>query len=411
MRRRRGQGGVTTWGVNMLSLETLLSLMDDLESSSVERTISSTNTDKFCEAICAFANDISGSGKPGFLLIGVKDDGKLSGLNADDRILQSLASIASDGNILPAPSLTVEKHSFASGGDVVVVTVQPSSLPPVRYKGRVSIRRGPRKSYANDSDEKLLVERRTAGMLPFDSQACVGSTLTDLSLVLFTAGYRPLAVDAEVIAENGRSIELQLASLRYYDLHKNCPTHAAIILFGINPLYFIQHGYIQYVKYSGTGLDCDILSEKQFRGDLLTVLGELDTLAKDVPIIKPVVETSLTEKMVADYPPGALRELLMNAVMHRAYDQPSPIRIIHYADRIEIINPGPLYGLANATNFPTQTSYRNPVIAEAMKVLGFVNRFGRGIARAQATLEKNGSPPAKFQLGDTFFMATIEAKS
>jgi len=65
---------------------------------------------------------------------------------------------------------------------------------------------------------------------------------------------------------------------------------------------------------------------------------------------------------------------------------------------------------ANAVNFPRQTSYRNPVIAEAMKTLGFVNRFGRGVERAQSALMANGSPPAEFEFGDTFFGVIVRAR-
>ena len=121
-------------------------------------------------------------------------------------------------------------------------------------------------------------------------------------------------------------------------------------------------------------------------------------------------KAALREKIVYDYPPAAIRELLMNAVMHRSYDQPSFVRILHFRDRVEITSPGPLFGLATPANFPHQTSYRNPVIAEAMKVLGFVNRFGRGVERAQAALGANGSPAAEFEFGDTFFGVTLRAR-
>lgn len=86
----------------------------------------------------------------------------------------------------------------------------------------------------------------------------------------------------------------------------------------------------------------------------------------------------------------------MNAVMHRSYESNTPIHFYVFSDHIEIQNPGGLYGEATPENFPTRNSYRNPVIAEAMKTLGFVNRFGYGVQRAQALLEKNGNPPAKF---------------
>lgn len=397
----------------MISESELLELMGDLESFRVERTVAVNDVGKFSEAICAFANDLPASGKPGYLLIGVDDKtGAPCGLTVTDQLLQILAGLGTDGNILPAPALTAYRLSLTSGqGDVAVVEVQPSDIPPVRYKGLVRIRRGPRKGIANESEERILAERRTAAQLTYDARPCIGSTLADLALDLFTAGYRPLAVDAEVIAENARPIEVQLATLRFFDLAKNCPTHAGILLFGKNPLYHEPHAFATYVHFDGLHQGADILTEKQFSGDLLTLLRELDGFAKSLPNARPVEASALTEKMVFDYPPAALRELLMNAVMHRAYDQPSSIRILRFLDRIEIISPGPLYGLANALNFPRQTSYRNPVIAEAMKVLGFVNRFGRGVERARTALADNGSPPATFDFGDTFFGVRIEARA
>jgi ATP-dependent DNA helicase RecG len=115
----------------------------------------------------------------------------------------------------------------------------------------------------------------------------------------------------------------------------------------------------------------------------------------------------LEETSVADYPEVAVRELLVNAVLHRSYEAAAPVFLYQFADRIEIHNPGPLYGEARPENFPTQTSYRNPILAEAMRTLGAVNRFGRGVIRAQDALKRNGNPQATFQFGETFFVATL----
>lgn len=396
----------------MIDEKDLLNLLVDMESFRVERTISTTDTQKFCEAICAFANDMAAARLPGFLLIGVDDKtGEPCGMTISDKLLQTLAGLSADGNILPPPAMIAYRITLSSGkGDVGIVEVQPSDIPPVRYKGVVRIRRGPRKGIANESEEKILAERRIASHLTYDAQPCIGSTLADLALDLFTTGYRPLAVDAEVIAENARPVEVQLATLRFFDLGKNCPTHAGILLFGKNPLYYETHAYLEYVRFDGIDQGANIAAQRRFSGDLLTILRELDPFAKSLPSARPIEESALREKLVYDYPPAALREFLMNAVMHRAYDQPSFIRILHFTDRIEITSPGPLYGLANASNFPRQTSYRNPVVAEAMKVLGFVNRFGRGVERAQTALAENGSPPAQFEFGDTFFGVTMRAR-
>ena len=90
------------------------------------------------------------------------------------------------------------------------------------------------------------------------------------------------------------------------------------------------------------------------------------------------------------------RELLMNAIMHRDYESNAPVAFYEYDDRIEIQNAGGLYGKVSANNFPNVSDYRNPFIAEAMKVLGYVNRFSRGVYRVQKELEENGNGKASF---------------
>ena len=121
---------------------------------------------------------------------------------------------------------------------------------------------------------------------------------------------------------------------------------------------------------------------------------------------RPVPLSALQEKQVTPYPQWAIRELLMNAVMHRDYQSNAPIRFYQFSDRIEIQNPGGLYGAA--ADFPHQNDYRNPKIAEVMKNLAYVNRFGRGIATVQADLHTNGNQPAEFDISQTtFFLVKV----
>jgi len=342
-------------------------LLSDLESDRVERTISVSDTDKFCQAVCAFANDFPNYRQPGYLLVGVRDDGSLSGLQVSDQLLQNLGAIRADGNVLPSPAMNVRKFSL-SGGDVAVVEVLPSDMPPVRYKGRVYIRVGPRKAIANEQEERILSERRTAAIRSFDARPCTEAKLEDLALGQFDA-YRREAVDAESIAANHRGIEQQLASLRMYDLERTCPTFAGILLFGKNPRFFLPGAYIQYLKLPGTDLTDMPEDQAEISGDLSSVLRELELR------IKSLVQTSmhrinaLEERLLPDYPEWALRELLMNAVMHRNYESNTPVRFYVFSEHIEIQSPGGLYGEATKSNFPTRNSYRNPVIAEAMKSL------------------------------------------
>ena len=382
----------------MLTPDDLMKLLTDLESDRIERTVSINNTDKFGQAICSFANDLPNHRRPGYLLIGVRDNGTLSGLSVTDEILKNLGAIRSDGNILPQPYMNISKVSLA-GGDVAVVEVFPSDLPPVRYKGRIHIRVGPRKAIANEQEERVLSERRVALARSFDTLPCSEAALDDLALGQFDV-YRREAVAPETIAANNRPVELQLASLRLFDPERANPTHAGILLFGKNPRFFLPGAYVQYLKLPEIDLTDVPEDQAEISGDLHSVLRELEGRLRLLihTTMRPV--SSLEEKLLPDYSEWALRELLMNAVMHRNYDSNTPIRFYAFNDHIEIQSPGGLYGEATPENFPTRNSYRNPVIAEAMKSLGFVNRFGYGVQRAQALLAQNGNPPAQFEFDE-----------
>lgn len=379
----------------MLTNQELQEIITNLESDRIEKTTSTTDTDKFCEAICAFSNDLPAHKLPGYVIIGVDDKGNRTGLNVTDRLLVNLAAIRSDGNILPLSAMTVQEYSF-SDGDVAVIEVLPSDMPPVRYKGRVFIRVGPRKAIANEQEERILSEKRTSRTRTFDSSPCIGSKLSDLNLELFTLSYLPEAIDKNILEENSRETHLQLASLRFYDIEKDCPTNAGLILFGNNPLYFLPGAYIQFVRFDGTDLSNEPINEKQFSGDLINLLRSLNEFVKMQINHKPVPVSALKEDMDEDYPYLAIRELLMNAIMHRDYSTNAPIRFYWFNDRIEIQNSGGLYGSARPENFPNQNDYRNPVIAESLKVLGYVNRFSRGVIKSQELLKNNKNPEPEF---------------
>ncbi|SBT06041.1 Transcriptional regulator containing an HTH domain and an uncharacterized domain shared with the mammalian protein Schlafen [Candidatus Accumulibacter aalborgensis] len=379
----------------MLTEERLSELVSDLEADCIERTESISNTDKFGQAICAFANDFPNHRQPGYLLIGVKDNGQLSGLKVTDDLLKNLGGIRSDGNVLPQPVINVVKYCLDSG-EVAVVEVFPSDLPPVRYKGRIHIRVGPRKAIANEQEERVLSERRLALARSFDARPCSEAGIDELAFGQFDA-YRREAVDPETIAENRRPVELQLASLRLYDPVRACLTHAGILLFGKNPRFFLPGAYVQFLRLPAEDLTDVPFDQAEISGDLTSVLREMEGR------LRLLIQTTmrqinmLEEKLLPDYPEWAIRELLMNAVMHRNYDSNSPIRFYAFSDHIEIQSPGGLFGEATPENFPSRNSYRNPVIAEAMKSLGFVNRFGYGVQRAQSLLAQNGNPPAEFE--------------
>lgn len=394
----------------MIDPDEIERLLGDLESDRVERTESLNKADKFCKAICAFANDMPGHGLPGYLCLGVDKDGAPTSAAIDERLLEVLAGHRSNGQIIPMPTMEVAKVDFR-GIPIVVVKVQPSDLPPVRYQMQTWIRVGPSARLATQEEERRLTERRVDRARTWDLQACVDATLDDLALDLFRLAYLPQAVSRRVIEENGRPIDEQLGSLRFFHEPMGVPTNGAILLFGKEPENFVPGAYVQYVRYDGDSQAADVLVERRFGGDLLQVMRSLDQLAQDVAGARPLRQPNLADTTVRDYPEVALHELLMNAVVHRNYDNSTtPISINHFSDRIEIQNPGSLFGDLTRGQFPNGVSYRNPVLAEAAKTLGFVNRFGRGVAVAQRELLQNGSPPLEYVVGENHMLMTVRKR-
>ena len=137
------------------------SLIDNIESDLSERkeTWRGDAPNSGRQAVCAFANDLPDHRKPGVLFVGAKNNGTPSGLPITDELLRTLSDIKTDGSILPPPSILVEKRTL-KGSEMAVVTVQFSDAPPVRYKGRIWIRVGPRRDVATPQEERILNERR-----------------------------------------------------------------------------------------------------------------------------------------------------------------------------------------------------------------------------------------------------------
>lgn len=247
------------------------------------------------------------------------------------------------------------------------------------------------------AEEKILTERRLSNVHTFDAMPCLGTTINDLDVKLIKKEFLPKAVAEEILAEDKRGIEEQLASLGFYDLRYNCPTNGAIVLFGINPERYLHGSYVQYVRFKGFDRAGDIINEHKFAGNICRELPKIDTFIEtSISQKRPIPVSVLREETVSKYPYWATRELLMNAIMHRDYETNAPVLFYEYDDRIEIQNPGGLYGKVSPANFPNVSDYRNPFIAEAMKVLGYVNRFSRGVYRVQKELVENGNGKAEF---------------
>ena len=381
-------------------------LMADLESDFVERKESAADGRRIRRNICAFANDLPGNGRPGVLLVGVRDDGTCASLPIDDDLLVRLSNIHGEGDILPLPSMTVQKRRL-NGCEMAVVTVEPSADPPVRYRGRVWVRVGPSVREGSVEDERLLSERRRAADLSFDSRPANGIELEDLDMDFLCDHYLPAAVAAEVLDRNRRTIEQQLRSLRLVQADR--PTWGTLLAFGRDPQGRLPGAYVQFLRIDGIEITDPIRNQKQLTGRLDDIVRRLDDLLDLNISVRTEVVGARRERQQPDYPFDALRQLAYNAVMHRSYEGTNtPVRVYWYADRVEIASPGGLYGRMTRENFGKgDTDYRNPLLAEIMHHLGFAQRFGLGVPLARRLLAANGNPEPEFHFEPARVVVTV----
>ncbi len=381
--------------------EELERMLADLESDLVERKESFKGDipGKVREAVCAFSNDLPDHRRPGVIIIGVRDDGSPSGLPITDELLLQLADMKTDGNILPPPSLTVAKKVLR-GSDVAVVTVQPADSPPVRFKGRVFIRISSRRGIASLQDERILNEKRRYGDRPFDVHGVPAAILTDLDHRRFEEEYLPSAVARDVLAANERTLEQRLAAAKMVvSADEPIPTVLGILVLGTRTRDFLPGAYIQFLRIAGRDLADPIVDAQQIDGALTDLLRLIDTklLAHNRTSVE--INPDSQERRRSLYPLAAIQQLVRNAVMHRTYEATNaPIRVHWYDDRIEILSPGGPFGSVTVKNFgqPGIADYRNPNLAEALRVLGYVQRFGVGIAIARRALVENSNPLPEF---------------
>lgn len=399
-----------------LTDEELTALLDETESDRAERkeTWNGSAPDKGRQAICAFANDLPNHAQPGVLFVGAKDDGSPTGgsFSVTDQLLLTLADIKTDGKIIPPPTLTVARRTL-KGHDMAVVIVWPADAPPVRFDGRIWIRTGPRRGQATVQDERVLNEKRRYRDRSFDTHPIQGCTLADLNKSFFENEYLPQAVAPDVLEANGRTYEERLASLGMIaSVDDPTPTVVGVLTLGKSPRTWVPCAYVEFLRILGTEWGDPVADNSgEIDGTLDMVLRRLDekikaTLATAVDF----TSGSTTEQRASSYPFSALQQIVRNAVMHRTYEGTNaPVRVYWFNDRIEVISPGGPFGMVTPANFgrPGASDYRNPAIASVLKSLGFVQRFGFGIAEARRAMAQNGNPAPEFQAEANVVMATL----
>lgn len=304
----------------------LAAILGTDETPGLEFKESAKDTKAIRQAICAFANDLPNLGG-GDLLVGVTDKGiALDNVDISDKTQLALSDIRDSGKIIDRPSMVVSTATF-QGKQIIRIHVEASSTPPVRLDGVAWVRPGPTTRRATRDDERVLSERRRHRDSPYDSRPAFGAKIEDIDLSRFRSDVLPAFVSPEVLDENGRPVEMQLASIRVTDAEQT-PTNMGLLLVGLNPSGFIPGAYLQFIRYSGLDVDAPVADAQELRGNILDSVDRLQSMLLGHLHTSIQATSAFTEVDRPEYPVEALREACLNAVIHRNYESShAPIRI------------------------------------------------------------------------------------
>lgn len=175
-----------------------------------------------------------------------------------------------------------------------------------------------------------------------------------------------------------------------------CPTYAGLLLFGCSPQRWMPSATILAARFFGTTVG-ERFIKQEIEGALPDQIVRAEAFIRD-QLRRVVRMVGLTHEEILEYPLEALRELLINAVAHRDYNQQGdPIHIHLFTDRIEFHSPGRLPGPMTLDNLLEARFSRNPILMQVLSDLGYVERLGYGLNRVMEVMRRYHAPPPKFE--------------
>lgn len=366
-------------------------LDNNSESETLELKQSFDN--KALETIGAFANTTGGT-----ILIGVRDDGRVTGVTLGSTTLEEWAQ-KMQSKLQPRQLPSITSHNV-EGRTVVSITVKRCE-DVMSVDGRYIKRVGRTNQAMSPTDVKQRL--LASGNASWDNQIEPDATIDDLD-------QQAIKDFISKIKECGRRTvpgkEQTSSILNKLELTKDGkPTRAAILLLAKNPQRFYFSAYIKAGRFKSP---TTIVDDKEFGGTLFQQLESVmdwfrDRLATKLLIgskkLPSLPSGSLAQRQeVWEYPLDALREAVTNALCHRDYTSPAATTMRLYDDHLEIWNPGFLpFQLTLDDLLREHDSYpTNKLIASCFFNVGLIERWGAGTLLIANALKAQEQPPPTF---------------
>jgi len=332
--------------------------------------------DALAETMVALANADGGS-----IVLGLTGDGEPTG--AFDRADLDATVAAACARCRPA--LAPERRTWAdrSLGTLPVLRVPRGTRVHALLDGRVIARAGDSNRTLNGDAIRRLIAARAQGDFEAEPVPGAGPDALDPGMVeAFVAAWS--AAEGDPWEGSYADLLIELGALT----PDRRPTVAGILLFGRDPLRWLPWSGARFVRYVGAGEDAAQRSaEERIGGPLVQVI---DRLAA-------VVREQLGAGADA-YPARAVREALINALIHRDYRlRGTPVEVRLFADRLEVHSPSGLPGFLVVEDLLSARYSRNPRLAWALHQWGYVPDPGRGIRRMCEEMAGQGRRPPEFE--------------
>jgi ATP-dependent DNA helicase RecG len=306
----------------------------------------------------------------------------------------------------PVPFMPPQPQELVYQGKYLVVAVVPPSDGPIyQAGGAFYMRRGTHTVPLELSELVHLLYQR--GLLAWEAQPAQHATLADLDMRMveqYVAQRSPRSQRAGRLA-NYQEVLLNLGCAQTVEEQGQSiirPTNAGLLLFGRKPQDFLLQTEVVCILYRDPlGLH-RYADRRILHGTVAQQIDQAEAFfLQHVPVAARIEGFHRLDE--PDYPLEALREAVVNAVVHRDYSlQSEAVRIFYYPDRIEIRNPGvllPGLHLEDLQRGQVRSKPRNPVLAAVLRDLpgGYMERVGTGVRFMLQQAVELGLPPPQFR--------------
>jgi len=406
----------------------LLELIANGESSGVEFKRDDVRPEQLAKEIVALANFQGGR-----VLLGVEDGGSITGLTRADAE-RWVMDVVFGRYVHPMILPFYEEVDVEGGRRVAVITLQAGVTKPyvLRHNDRedIYVRVGTVSRLASREQQARLFA--SGALLHPETMAVSGTGLADLSTERLTDYLVNYVKDASAPA-SAEAWEERLAGLGLMTSSgegRRVCSIAGLVLFGHTPRRALVQCGVRLMVFAGESKEYDALDDALIDGPLVALtrrspagaveVAEPGLLERVVERITPFVSREdarvgegLRRVRRWDYPIEALREALLNAVVHRDWTRSVEVEIVAYGDRLEVTSPGALQNsMTIAKMLAGQRSPRNPIVVDIMRDYGYVDARGMGVRRKIVPLVRAESgADARFEATEDFVRVILPKRS